>query len=42
MEKGNTSMKSLVLEGGIKGWVGAGPEYVEWMDGYVEDVWRGV
>ncbi|KAJ9190946.1 hypothetical protein DTO164E3_9089 [Paecilomyces variotii] len=33
VEKGNTSMKSLVLEGGIKGWVGAGPEYVEWMDG---------
>jgi len=27
--RGNTSMRALVLEGGIKGWVEAGGEYVE-------------
>ena len=39
-EQGESGLKSLVLEGGIKGWVGAGPEYTEWMDGYEEAVWR--
>jgi arsenical-resistance protein 2 len=37
--QGNATMTSLVLVGGIKGWVKAGPEYVELMDGYVADVW---
>lgn len=36
------SLKSLVLEGGIKGWVSAGPEYVELVDGYDENVWKGL
>lgn len=35
----DTEMTSLVLAGGIKGWVKAGPEYVELMDGYDADVW---
>lgn len=33
-------MKSVILRGGIKGWAAAGGEYVEWMDGYEEGVWR--
>ncbi|EGS18384.1 rhodanese-like domain-containing protein [Thermochaetoides thermophila DSM 1495] len=37
---GDTTMESLILEGGIKGWVNAGPEYVEWMDGYNAEVWK--
>jgi len=28
------------LEGGVKGWVKGGLEYVREMDGYVEDVWK--
>ncbi|KAK4151152.1 Rhodanese-like domain-containing protein [Chaetomidium leptoderma] len=32
-------MKSLALAGGIKGWVAAGGEFVEWMDGYDAAVW---
>ncbi|KAK2795795.1 hypothetical protein FQN52_003645 [Onygenales sp. PD_12] len=35
-----SGMQSLVLEGGIKGWVKAGEEYVEKMDGYEEAVWK--
>lgn len=37
---GNAEMKSLALVGGIKGWAGAGGEYVEWMDEYDEKVWK--
>lgn len=37
--RGDSSLKSLVLEGGIAGWVGAGSEYTRWMDGYDEKVW---
>lgn len=33
-------MKSLILEGGIKGWVKGGSAYVEEMDGYAEEVWK--
>lgn len=35
-------MESVILEGGIKGWATAGTEFVEYMDGYNEAVWRGV
>ncbi|KAK0708848.1 Rhodanese-like domain-containing protein [Apiosordaria backusii] len=35
----DTEMQSLALEGGIKGWAAAGPEYVKWMDEYDEKVW---
>lgn len=38
-ERGDAWMESLVLEGGIKGWVGAGGEYVAFVDEYVEGVW---
>ena len=33
-------MKSLVLAGGIRGWVNAGTEYVEQMDDYHEAEWQ--
>lgn len=31
---GNTKMKSLVLAEGIKGWLGAGDEYTQFVDGH--------
>ncbi|GAB1315227.1 Arsenical-resistance protein 2 [Madurella fahalii] len=37
---GDTSMQSLALAGGIKGWAKAGGEYVEWMDEYNAAVWE--
>ncbi|KAI1942665.1 hypothetical protein LOZ66_001071 [Ophidiomyces ophidiicola] len=39
-ENDSTCMTSLVLEGGIKGWLKAGEEYVKCMDGYDEVVWK--
>lgn len=33
-------MKSLTLEGGIKGWVAAGLEYQEHMVGFDPKVWE--
>jgi len=33
-------MQSLVLEGGIKGWVKAGEEYVTKMQGYDASSWK--
>ncbi|KAF7591035.1 hypothetical protein BBP40_002053 [Aspergillus hancockii] len=38
-ERQDASVKSLVLEGGIKGWAAAGKEYTELMDEYDESVW---
>ncbi|KAF3218455.1 hypothetical protein TWF191_006107 [Orbilia oligospora] len=32
-------MKSVILEGGIKGWVKGGNEYTETMIGYAEEAW---
>lgn len=34
------SIESLVLQGGIKGWVGAGEEYRELMEGFDAQVWQ--
>lgn len=33
-------MQVMVLEGGIKGWAKAGPQYVQLMDGYNEAHWQ--
>jgi len=33
-------MESLVLEGGIKGWVKGGEEFVKLMDGYEASTWE--
>ncbi|KAJ5723081.1 Rhodanese-like protein [Penicillium malachiteum] len=35
----DSSIQSLVLEGGIKGWVASGTDYTEWMDEYDATVW---
>ena len=32
-------VRSVVLEGGIKGWVKGGKEYIEYMDGYDAKAW---
>ncbi|GAB7354141.1 hypothetical protein MBLNU459_g4701t1 [Dothideomycetes sp. NU459] len=37
---GDDNMQCLTLEGGVKGWVKAGPPYIRLMDGYKEDYWR--
>ena len=36
----DNDMQVMALEGGIKGWVKAGPEYTQLMDGYNEDYWQ--
>jgi arsenical-resistance protein 2 len=38
-DQNDTEVKSLVLSGGIKGWVAAGPEYTSLMNGYDASVW---
>jgi arsenical-resistance protein 2 len=35
----NSQIRSLVLEGGVKGWAAAGTEYTQLMDGYEASVW---
>ena len=39
-EKKDESMESLVLEGGIKGWVAKGGEFVRLMEGFEPTAWR--
>ncbi|KAH6709375.1 Rhodanese-like domain-containing protein [Leptodontidium sp. MPI-SDFR-AT-0119] len=39
-DRGDGEMKSVILEGGVVGWAGAGVEYVELMDGYVKEAWK--
>ncbi|DAA75856.1 TPA_exp: hypothetical protein A8136_1227 [Trichophyton benhamiae CBS 112371] len=39
-ERGESGIQSLILEGGIKGWVKAGEEYVTNMDGYDPAPWN--
>ncbi|KAK9371668.1 Rhodanese-like domain-containing protein [Lipomyces chichibuensis] len=39
-DQNNSTLKSLVLEGGIKGWATAGEEYTQLMDEYVESAWK--
>ena len=38
-EQGDGEMSSLVLTGGIKGWVHAGAEYVQLIEEYDEKMW---
>lgn len=40
-EKGDTTMQSYVLVGGLNAWAEAGSRYVQLMDGYREDHWHG-
>ncbi|KAF2277397.1 Rhodanese-like protein [Westerdykella ornata] len=39
-EQGDTEMQALTLEGGIKGWVKAGKEYTDHVDGYDAEYWK--
>ncbi|KAJ8103383.1 Rhodanese-like domain-containing protein [Lipomyces tetrasporus] len=39
-QQNDPTLKSLVLEGGIKGWTAAGEEYTALMDGYEESYWK--
>jgi arsenical-resistance protein 2 len=39
-EQGNPDMESLVLEGGINGWVTGGADFIKLMDGYEEAFWK--
>lgn len=39
-DQNDSSMQSLVLVDGIKGWSTAGEEYVQLMDEYQEKVWK--
>ena len=36
----DSDMQVMVLEGGVKGWVKAGPQYTQLMDGYKEGYWK--
>ncbi|KAF2464823.1 uncharacterized protein BDR25DRAFT_328914 [Lindgomyces ingoldianus] len=38
--QGDSSLRSLVLLEGIRGWANAGAEYTAFMDEYEEDAWR--
>lgn len=40
-DRGDKSMHSLILEGGIKAWVAGGADFVDNMDEYVPSVWAG-
>ncbi|KAJ9611608.1 hypothetical protein H2200_004792 [Cladophialophora chaetospira] len=33
-------VESVILKAGIKGWVAGGEEYIEWMEGFEEGVWK--
>jgi arsenical-resistance protein 2 len=39
-DRGNASMKSVILLEGIKGWALAGKEYELYMEGFEPEVWR--
>ncbi|EGY18389.1 uncharacterized protein VDAG_08723 [Verticillium dahliae VdLs.17] len=38
-EKGDTQMRSVILGGGIKGWVAGGESFTAYMSGYEADKW---
>ncbi|OCL11029.1 Rhodanese-like protein [Glonium stellatum] len=39
-EKGDDSIQSMTLEGGIKGWVKAGENFTQNVDGYEPEYWK--
>ncbi|KIY02786.1 uncharacterized protein Z520_01251 [Fonsecaea multimorphosa CBS 102226] len=39
-QKGRAQLESVILEGGIKGWVSGGEEYTRWMDGFEAEAWK--
>lgn len=38
-EQPPNGMQSVTLQGGIKGWVAGGEEYIRFIDGYDAQVW---
>jgi arsenical-resistance protein 2 len=40
--RGDTSMDSVTLVGGIKGWAKGGDEFLMFMDGYVAEEWANL
>ena len=36
------NMQVMVLEGGVKGWVKAGPQFTQFMDGYKPEYWEAL
>ena len=36
----DNDMQIMVLEGGVKGWVKAGPQYIQLMDGFRQEHWE--
>lgn len=39
-QAGDEQMQSMVLEGGVKGWVKSGLQFTRLMDGYKESYWQ--
>jgi arsenical-resistance protein 2 len=39
---GDSSIRALTLEGGIKGWVNAGGKFIETMDAFEPEYWKQV
>jgi arsenical-resistance protein 2 len=39
-DQGDTTMQSLILLEGIRGWATGGEQYVDAMDGYVASAWE--
>ncbi|RYP09702.1 hypothetical protein DL764_001128 [Monosporascus ibericus] len=39
VDQDDSEMRSVILQGGINGWVAAGEEYIQWMDGYDATKW---
>ncbi|KXS94984.1 hypothetical protein AC578_9480 [Pseudocercospora eumusae] len=37
---GDNDMNVMVLEGGVKGWVRGGPQFIQYMDGFDENHWK--
>ncbi|OQV03439.1 Rhodanese-like domain-containing protein isoform 2 [Cladophialophora immunda] len=39
-QKKATTLRSVILKGGIKGWVDGGDEYTQWMDAFEAEAWK--
>jgi arsenical-resistance protein 2 len=39
-DRGNTSMKSVILLDGVKGWALAGKAYESYMEGFAPEAWQ--
>ncbi|KIW74962.1 hypothetical protein Z517_11733 [Fonsecaea pedrosoi CBS 271.37] len=39
-QQATTALQSVILKGGIKGWVAGGEEFTQWMDGFEAEAWK--